>query len=338
DQGHKMSKSLGNVIAPSDVIKQMGAEIVRLWVASADTTSDVAVSKKILQQAAEAYRKIRNTMRYMLANTSDFDPKANAVDFKDLGSVDQYMLVKLNDLVADCLMAYDHFDFTSVYKQVFSFLSNDLSAFYLDFAKDVLYIDAADSRSRRSMQTVIYAALVKLTKLLTPILPHTMEEVWSYLQEPEAYAQLADMPVVENYPNADELKTNWAAFMDLRSDVLKALEEARDQKLIGKSFEAKLTLYPTAETKAVLDKLAANVQQILIISQLTIADEPAPADTEQFASGAVKVEHAQGEVCPRCRMIKNDLGTDKRLPMLCARCAQIVADNYPAALTEGLDK
>lgn len=338
DKGHKMSKSLGNVIAPNDVIKQMGAEIVRLWVASADTTSDVAVSHKILQQAAEAYRKIRNTMRYMLANTSDFDPQTDNVAFADLSSVDQYMLVKLNDLVAACEAAYDRFDFTSVYKQVFSFLSNDLSAFYLDFAKDVLYIDAADSRSRRSMQTVIYAALVKLTKLLTPILPHTMEEVWSYLQEPEAYSQLSDMPAVETYPQADELKADWKVFMNLRSDVLKALEEARDQKLIGKSFEAKLTLYPTAEVKAVLEKLAVNVRQILIVSQLEIADEPAPADAEQFASGAVKVEHADGEVCPRCRMLKTDIGTDSRFPMLCGRCAQIVAANYPAALTEGLEQ
>lgn len=338
DKGHKMSKSLGNVIAPNDIIKQMGAEIVRLWVASADTTSDVAVSRKILQQAAEAYRKIRNTMRYMLANTNDFDPEKNTVSFADLGSVDQYLLVKLNDLVADCRAAYDQFDFTTVYKECFSFLANDLSAFYLDFAKDVLYIDPANARSRRSMQTVMYASLVKIAKLLTPILPHTMEEVWTYLHEPEQYAQLADMPVAKVYPKADELKQNWAAFMNLRSDVLKALEEARDQKLIGKSFEAKVTLYPTTQVRNLLTKLQANVRQILIVSQLEISNDLAPADVEKFDCGGIKVEKAAGEVCPRCRMVKTDIGADQHFPMLCARCAKIVAANYPAAITEGLTK
>ena len=185
DKGHKMSKSLGNVISPNDVIKRMGAEIIRLWVAQADTTSDVAVSMGILQQSAEGYRKIRNTFRYMLANTSDFDPKENRVSYDDLRSVDQYMEVKLNDLVKDCLAAYDKFDFTTVFKKVFNFISNDLSAFYLDFAKDVLYIEDQDSHARRSMQTVIYDAAVKLDKILTPILPHTMEEIWGFLKEPE---------------------------------------------------------------------------------------------------------------------------------------------------------
>lgn len=161
DKGHKMSKSLGNVISPNEVIKRMGAEIIRLWVAQADTTSDVAVSMGILQQSAEGYRKIRNTFRYMLANTSDFDPKENRVSYDDLRSVDQYMEVKLNDLVKDCLAAYDKFDFTTVFKKVFNFISNDLSAFYLDFAKDVLYIEDQDSHARRSMQTVIYDAAVK---------------------------------------------------------------------------------------------------------------------------------------------------------------------------------
>ncbi|WP_367326972.1 isoleucine--tRNA ligase [Lactobacillus sp.] len=338
DKGHKMSKSLGNVISPNDVIKRMGAEIIRLWVAQADTTSDVAVSMDILQQSAESYRKIRNTFRYMLANTSDFDPKENRVSYDDLRSVDQYMEVKLNDLVKDCLAAYDKFDFTTVFKKVFNFISNDLSAFYLDFAKDVLYIEGQDSHARRSMQTVIYDAAVKLDKILTPILPHTMEEIWGFLKEPEDYVQLANMPKVEGYANHDELLENWGKFMNLRNDVLKALEDARNKKLIGKSFEAAVTIYPDKETKAMLDDLDADFRQILIVSKLTIADGEAPEDAEKLNNASIVVEHAEGEVCPRCRMIRTDIGEDPKLPKLCGRCAKIVEADYPEAVQEGLEE
>lgn len=337
DKGHKMSKSLGNVISPNDVIKKMGAEIIRLWVAQADTTSDVAVSMGILQQSAESYRKIRNTFRYMLANTSDFDPKENRVAYADLRSVDQYIEVKLDDLVKDCLAAYDKFDFTTVFKKVFNFISNDLSAFYLDFAKDVLYIDGEDSHSRRSMQTVIYDAAVKLAKILTPILPHTMEEIWGFLKEPEDYIQLANMPEVEDYANHDDLLENWGKFMKLRDDVLKALEDARNKKLIGKSFEAAVTIYPDKETKTMLQDLDADFRQILIVSKLTIADGEAPANAEKLNNASVVVEHAEGEVCPRCRMIRTDIGVDPKLPMLCGRCAKIVEADYPEAAEEGLE-
>ena len=338
EKGHKMSKSLGNVISPNDVIKQMGAEIIRLWVASVDTTSDVAVSQNILRQTSESYRKIRNTFRYMLANTSDFDPQTNRVAYEDLNSIDQYMEVKLNDLVKTCLDSYERYDFNNVYKKLFAFISNDLSAFYLDFAKDVLYIESKNSHARRSMQTVIYDATVKLAKVLTPILPHTMEEVWSFLKEKEDYVQLAEMPEIEHYANHDELLDNWKKFMNFRDDVLKVLEEARDQKLIGKSFEAAVTVYPTDEMKAVLTKLDANFRQILIVSKLTIADGEAPANAEKLPNGAFVVEHAEGEVCPRCRMIRTDIGADKEVPMLCGRCAKIVKEDYPEAVQEGLEE
>ena len=338
DKGHKMSKSLGNVISPNDVIKRMGAEIIRLWVAQADTTSDVAVSMGILQQSAESYRKIRNTFRYMLANTSDFDPKENGVAYDDLRSVDQYMEIKLNNLVAECLAAYDKFDFTTVFKKIFNFISNDLSAFYLDFAKDVLYIEGKNSLERRSMQTVIYDAAVKLTKILTPILPHTMEEIWGFLKEPEDYVQLANMPKVENYANHDELLENWGKFMNLRDDVLKALEDARNKKLIGKSFEAAVTIYPDKETKAMLDDLDADFRQILIVSKLTIADGEAPENAEKLNNASIVVEHAEGEVCPRCRMIRTDIGEDPKLPELCGRCAKIVEEDFPEAAQEGLEE
>lgn len=338
DKGHKMSKSLGNIISPNDIIKKMGAEIIRLWVASVDATSDVAVSQDILQQTSEAYRKIRNTFRYMLANTSDFDPKENRIAYNELNSIDQYLEVKLNDLMKVCLESYEKYDFNTVYKKVFAFISNDLSAFYLDFAKDVLYIEGQDSHARRSMQTVIYDAAVKLAKILTPILPHTMEEIWSFLKEKEDYIQLADMPEIATYDNQGELLENWQQFMRMRDDVLKVLEQARDQKMIGKSFEAAVTIYPNAETSAALSKLNADFRQILIVSKLTVSDKEAPAEAEELATGSFIVERAEGEVCPRCRMIRTDIGEDHDLPLLCGRCAKIVKSDYPETVQEGLEE
>lgn len=254
-QGHKMSKSLGNTIAPAEVIKQMGAEIVRLWVSSVDSSADVRVSMEAFTKTSDAYKKIRNTVRYMLANTSDFDPKTNALAYDDLEPADQYMLIKYNHLVADLKAKYDSYDFLDIYKQIMNFFISELSAFYLDFAKDILYIDPEDSHTRRSMQTVLYEMTVGLTKLLTPILPHTTEEIWPFLKEPEDYVQLAEMPTPQHFDNEDAVLKTWEGFMELRSDVLKALEEARDAKLIGKSLEARLDLYVDDRNKLSLTPL-----------------------------------------------------------------------------------
>lgn len=337
-QGRKMSKSLGNTIAPNDVIKQMGAEIIRLWVASVDASGDVGVSMDILRQVSEGYRKIRNTFRYMLANTADFDPEKDRIAYKDLRKIDQYLEVKLNDLVAESIVNYDKYDFADVYKLVFKFITNDLSAFYLDFAKDVLYIEGKDSHARRSMQTVIYDAAVKLAKILAPILPHTMGEVWGYLKEEEEDVYLSNFPEIEDYADADDLKERWGEFMKLRDDILKALEEARDQKLIGKSFEASVTVYPGEAAKAALDKLSGeDFREILIVSNLVMGQGEVPAEAKQFDQASVLVRRAEGEVCPRCRMYRTDLGADSRLPQLCGRCASIVAGDHPEILEEGLE-
>lgn len=338
DKGHKMSKSLGNIILPSKVIKQSGAEIVRLWTASADTSSDVAVSMDILKQVSETYRKIRNTFKFILANTTDFEPSKNAVAFDDLASADKYMLIKLNAFSKEVLDNYAEYDFLAIYKKVITFISNDLSAFYLDIAKDIVYIEAEDSFERRSMQTVLYQIVTTMAKLLTPILPHTTEEVWDYLKEPEEYIQLSEMPEVAHFDGEIKIVENWQAFMKMRSHVLKALEDARDAKLIGKSFEAKVSLYVNDSDKALLDALNTDVRQQLIVSDLEILSvENAPEDATKFDDLAVKVEVASGEVCQRCRMIKTDVGENPELPTLCHRCATIVERNYPKAVTEGFE-
>ncbi|GEL13032.1 isoleucine--tRNA ligase [Lapidilactobacillus concavus] len=337
DKGHKMSKSLGNVINPNDVFRQFGAEIVRLWVASTDASSDVAVSMDILKQVSESYRKIRNTMRFMLANVTDFDVEKDSLDFEQLREVDQYLLVRLNDVVKQSLEAYDQFDFATVFKLVNSFLVNDLSAFYLDFAKDVIYIDQENEPERRAMQTVIYESLVALTKLLTPILPHTAEEVWQYLSEPEDYVQLAEMPVAKDYPSQAQLRSQWVEFMNFRDDVHRALETARQEKIIGKSLEAAVTIYPSEQLQTLLTNLKADVAQLLIVSQLAISSDAAPADATSFDNFSIRVVHAPGEVCDRCRKTLTDVGSDADLPNLCASCAQIVRAEFPEVVTEGFD-
>ena len=268
-EGRKMSKSLGNTIAPEKVIKQMGADILRLWVSSVDYEADVRVSMDILNQVSEVYRKIRNTMRFLLANTADFDPKTDMVSYENLRSVDKYMLVRLNETIKTIREdGYEKYNFLHIYKTIINFLTGDLSAFYLDFAKDVVYIEAENDPQRRAMQTVFYQTAVALTKLLTPIIPHTAEEIWSHLKEEEAYVQLAELPSYESFANQAELLDMWTAFLSFRDNVLKALEEARNEKLIGKSLEAKVTIYPSQPLADLLTAVDADLAQLLIISRL----------------------------------------------------------------------
>ncbi|MGX7131477.1 isoleucine--tRNA ligase [Enterococcus songbeiensis] len=340
-EGRKMSKSLGNTIVPETVIKQMGADILRLWVSSVDYEADVRVSMDILKQVAEVYRKIRNTMRFLLANTADFDPKKDAVPYEDLRSVDKYMTVRLNQVVKELRGGYESYNFLHIYKTVMNFLTVDLSSFYLDFAKDVVYIEAENDPQRRCMQTVFYQTAVALTKLLTPIIPHTAEEIWSFLSEEKEYVQLAEFPAYEEFANQQELLDTWTAFMDFRDDVLKALEEARNKKLIGKSLEAKLTVYPNEQTAAMLKAVDENIAQLLIVSpdyfEVKAAGTPVPDEAHQFEEVALLVEKADGVVCDRCRQVRKDVGSDEKLPTLCGHCAHIVEENFAEAVAEGFE-
>ncbi|MET3575221.1 isoleucine--tRNA ligase [Bhargavaea ullalensis] len=330
-EGRKMSKSLGNVIVPAQVMDQMGADILRLWVASCDYTADVHVADSIFKQVSEVYRKIRNTLRFLHGNLFDFDPAKDRVAYEDLRPVDKYMDLKLQNLIRTVRGAYDRYEFMTVYSAVNNFCTADLSSFYLDIAKDVVYIEAPDNAHRRAMQTVMYDTLIALLKLMSPILSHTADEMWSYLEhEAEESVQLTDMPDARPATQEDEaLLARFGRLMEVRDDVLKALEEARNEKTIGKSLEAAVTLYVPEDLKAQFAAEDIDFAQFFIVSKFTVGGnlEHSPAD----ATGSVvrvTVEKADGEKCARCWSVPGTVGDDPSHPDLCARCAEVVANHY----------
>lgn len=328
-EGRKMSKSLGNVMVPAKVQKQLGSDILRLWVSSVDYQADVRISPDILKQISEAYRKIRNTFRFMLANLADFNPAKDSIPEAELEEVDKYMLYRLQKLLNDVRENYEEYEYSPIYHQVHNFCAVDLSSFYLDFAKDVLYIEAADDKRRRSIQTGYYEILTTLVKLLTPIIPHTMDEVWEYIPGVEAESvQLTDIPEPREIAGLDNITEKWDHFMNVRDDVLKALEEARNEKEIGKSLEAKVTIAPKSkETKEVLESMN-HMHQYLIVSEANVTDSNPSMKAYQYVD--VLVEKHPGEKCERCWVSTDTKGEDPDHPALCSRCASVVKEHYQA--------
>ncbi|MFC0558681.1 isoleucine--tRNA ligase [Halalkalibacter alkalisediminis] len=327
-QGRKMSKSIGNVVVPNDVMKQLGADILRLWVASVDYQADVRVSDKILKQVSESYRKIRNTFRFLLGNLHDFDPKTNYVT--DLKGVDLFMVVKLNEVVEKVKEAYDQYQFSTVYHAIHNFCTIDLSSFYMDLAKDTLYIEHADHPNRRAIQTVMYDVLVALTKLVSPILSHTADEVWEHIPGvSEESVQLTDMPEGKTFGDVGELKAKWSHFMAVRDDVLKALEQARNDKKIGKSLTASITLYTSGEVRTLLGSIPA-LEKLFIVSHVELAGEAneAPEEAVTFEQLAIVVQPADGETCERCWVVSTSVGTHEEHVGLCSSCADTVTKYY----------
>lgn len=326
-QGRKMSKSIGNVVLPSKIMKQYGADILRLWVASVDYQADVRVSDDIIKQTAEGYRKIRNTFRFLLGNINDFDPMKDSVSEENLHEVDRYMLIKLQQLIKTVTKAYNDYDFQKVSNRIHQFCSQELSAFYLDFAKDILYIEAADDQRRRAIQTVYYETVVSLTKLITPILTHTAEEVWPYIPCQEAeYVQLTDMPEVREIAGEEALLTKWDHFLAVRDDVLKALEEARAEKVIGKSLEAKITIQAKDEkTQRVLTEID-RLDQLFIVSKVELVNDQVLQKGYDYV--AVSVEKYEADKCERCWVADDEVGKVETHSTLCPRCAEIVSKHY----------
>ncbi len=324
-EGRKMSKSLGNGVDPNQVIEQMGADILRLWVASVDYKADVRISQAILRQVAEVYRKIRNTFRFLLGNLYDFAPKQK-VPYEQLRSIDRYLLDRLARLSERCKAAYRNYEFHVVYHAVQNFCAIDLSSFYLDVMKDVLYVEKADSIKRKAVQTVLYDSLHSLVRLVAPILTFTADEVWRALPDLAGTSvQTQEWHALSHEYADDGLANDFSRVLELRDAVLQALEAARQNKTIGQSLGARVDLYGVRDL-AVLEKHGVDVKELLIVSGVTIhADgEVAPAGALVFAAAGVVVSPADGEKCDRCWHVRTDVGRHGEHDHICPRCAGIL--------------
>lgn len=307
--GNKMSKSLGNVIVPADMVRLHGSDILRLWVASTDYTEDVRISDDLIKQVKESYRKIRNTYKFMLGNLKDFDYTKDSVKYEDMPYYDKYMMNELNKFTKNVLEEYNNYNFQNVYKLVNNFVSFTLSNFYLDFTKDILYIEKADSLVRRSVQTVLYNILNNEVKLLAPILPYTSEEVYSLLPHTEESVHLTDMPEVVTYSDSTEVEELFNLFFELKDKVNKKLEEARNDKLIGSALEAVVKINLDEKYNEVKEKLGSYLHQLFIVSKVEYT-----TDGEE-----VVVEKSTGEKCNRCWNYVDHLNGD-----ICDRCHNII--------------
>lgn len=307
--GNKMSKSLGNVIVPADMVRLHGSDILRLWVASTDYTEDVRISDDLIKQVKESYRKIRNTYKFMLGNLKDFDYTKDSIKYEDMPYYDKYMMNELNKFTKNVLEEYNNYNFQNVYKLVNNFVSFTLSNFYLDFTKDILYIEKADSLVRRSVQTVLYNILNNEVKLLAPILPYTSEEVYSLLPHTEESVHLTDMPEVVTYSDSTEVEELFNLFFELKDKVNKKLEEARNDKLIGSALEAVVKINLDEKYNEVKEKLGSYLHQLFIVSKVEYT-----TDGEE-----VVVEKSTGEKCNRCWNYVDHLNGD-----ICDRCHNII--------------
>jgi isoleucyl-tRNA synthetase len=332
EKGRKMSKSLGNVVDPLKVIQQLGADILRLWVSSADYKSDLAVSQNILKQLSEAYRKIRNTCRFLLSNIYDFDPSADQVAYEKMVELDRWALLKLHRLIEKVLNAYHDYEFHVVYHAIHNFCTVDMSNRYLDIIKDRLYTSPAESPDRRAAQTVLYLILDALVRLLTPVLAFTSEEIWKHMPRVESRpesVQLADMPVVNEAYLDLELEDKWQRIMAVRNEVIRILEGARQEKVIGNSLEAQVDLYCEKELHDFLEPLKEDLAAIFIVSVARLSNAgsevPVHAVGSEIVSGLhVAVSRAPGGKCERCWMYHIAVGNDLEHPSLCPRCAGVL--------------
>ncbi|MDD4320286.1 MAG: isoleucine--tRNA ligase [Acidaminococcaceae bacterium] len=327
-EGKKMSKSVGNTVAPDDVIKQYGADVVRLWAASSDYKADVRISKEILKQLSEVYRKIRNTIRYILGNTSDFDYATEKVAFADMEELDRWALMHTQLLKKEVKAAYEAYDFYILYHAIHNFCTVEMSAFYLDIIKDRLYASKADAKERRSAQTAMYEIMNDLIVMLMPVLSFTMEEVYQFMTKPAnapESVQMLPWPSMHEEYIDEALETKWDEFIEIRGEITKILENARRAKTIGHSLDAKVELHATDEALRILKTVEKDLANLLIVSQASVV---AGLEGGTEATGRedlmVTVKAAEGKKCERCWIYSDSVGEDAEHPTLCHRCVEVL--------------
>jgi isoleucyl-tRNA synthetase len=338
--GRKMSKSVGNTVAPDDVIAKHGAEILRLWAAGEDYTQDIRLSDEILGQLAEAYRRVRNTCRFLLGNLADFDPATDAVPDRALTGLDAWAMLRLHRTIERVRKAYEAYEFHLAFQSLHNFCAVDLSALYLDVLKDRLYTSAANAPGRRAAQTACYRILDALVRLMAPILTFTAEEVWDHLRvtDKARSVHLTDFPEVDRARLLDEgFEKGWETLLRVRGEVAKALELARAAKLIGAALDARVTLYVAdpALQEVVKPDAQALFRELLIVSQVGIEPGAPPAGLVTGADRVVlretalpglgvEVRHADGQKCGRCWTWSVAVGRDAEHPALCERCLPVI--------------
>jgi isoleucyl-tRNA synthetase len=328
-EGKKMSKSLGNSIEPQDVIKQSGADILRLWVSMSDYREEIRVSKEILARAVEAYRKIRNTMRYLLANLYDFDPARDAVAPAEMLEVDRYILARYAETALKILRAYDAYDYGTIFQAVNGFTTVDLSAFYADVTKDRMYTFAPRSSERRSAQSAMYLMADGLTRLLAPLLSYTADELWGHLPGTrEESVHMAVFPTAASLePLVDRtLLDQWARLVAVREAVLAAIEPLRKDKQIGSSLQAKVVLSASEAQLNFLERYAADLPMLFIVSEVALQPEPSDAEMHNEAAPQVRIERASGVKCERCWRYVPAVSSDPEFAGVCARCQDALAE------------
>jgi isoleucyl-tRNA synthetase len=328
-EGRKMSKSLGNGIDPSDIIKEYGADILRLWVASSNYQTDVRISKDILKQLSEIYRKIRNTAKYILGNLYDYSPDTDAVPFNEVFELDKWALYKLDSLNAKVRQAYDNYEFHIIFHAIHNFCAVDMSNFYLDIIKDRLYVEKNNSKARRSAQTTIYKILNDLTRMIAPILAFTAEEIWQHIPKSKDMDEKSilfnEMPQQTGINVDIKFEEKWAKIFAIRSDVNKALEIARANKLIGKPLDANVTLFCDDETAKFIESIKEDLKALFIVSSVNIQTGVAVGEFKGDIEGlSVTIIQAEGEKCERCWIYSKTIGEDSEHPTLCSRCSKTV--------------
>lgn len=331
EHGKKMSKSIGNVVDPDDVIKQYGADVLRLWVASVNYTDDIPIGKNMLTQLAEVYRKLRNTARFLLGNLFDFDPKTDSVPYDQLGSLDKYILHRLQELVVDVTEDFDKYEFFKYYQLLQNFCVVDLSSLYFDIVKDPLYAAGKKSVERRAVQTVLHELLQVFVRLLVPVTPHLAEDVWQHMSEnlrgKEESVLLTNFPELKSSYRNNAISEQWKPIISVRDVVNKALEQARATGKIGKPTEAQVHVHvDKPELASQLTALGKELAPLFITSQAQVVDtapEQSAEDIAFLSEGGitVKVLQAAGAKCPRCRKFSEKIGADKRYPELCPECS-----------------